>query len=141
MEPCVERHGAHLIEIGVRGDRGRPVVEVFIDNELGVTSGLCADVSRSLIEAIDASGTLHESYRLDVSSPGIDRPLQHAWQFKKHLGRKVKVAVRDGTTSTARSGILLSCDDNGIVLEEKRGEPGVRFSHDRVLEITVMSPW
>ena len=141
VQECVERNGAHLIDISVRGDGGRPVIEVYIDNEAGVTTRLCADVSRSLIEAIDTSGTVRGAYRLEVSSPGIDRPLKYAWQFKKHLGRKVDMLVKAQPDAENKSGVLGSCDDRMVVLEEVKGEPGVQFPLDKVVEIKVKAPW
>jgi ribosome maturation factor RimP len=93
IEDCTARLSAHLIELVVRGPRGKTLVEIFIDAEQGVTSDLCSDVSREASILIDRSEWIQGSYRLDVSSPGISRPLRFAWQYKKHVGRTLAVKV------------------------------------------------
>jgi len=102
IEDCTARLSAHLIELVVRGPRGKTLVEIFIDAEQGVTSDLCSDVSREASILIDRSEWIQGSYRLDVSSPGISRPLRFAWQYKKHVGRMlaVKVLAPGGPSNT-----------------------------------------
>jgi ribosome maturation factor RimP len=141
VEECVEQKGAHLIELGLRGEKGSLVVEVFIDNEIGVTSDVCSEVSRSVNETIEKSGLVKGAYRLEVSSPGIDRPLVHPWQFKKHLQRPVEVLVRGSDAPASKIGLLVSCEDDAIAVREKKGQPEVRIPLHDVIEIRVKAPW
>lgn len=91
-------------------------LEVFIDSDTGVTFEKCQKISRYLEQHIDEEGWLGEKYVLEVSSPGVSRPLQVQRQYRRNVGRKVEVALVDGTK---KSGVMLAVDDHGITIEEK----------------------
>ena len=137
----VDRTGAHLIDLVVRGERGTKVVEVFIDSEAGINSDSCSAVSRAVGEAIDAARGIDGAYRLDVSSPGISRPLKYPWQYKKHIGRKVQVRLQPGQEPGERTGKLLAVDDSGIVIESEAKREEVRIPFSSLLETSVKAPW
>ncbi len=134
---CAERHGAHLIDVGIRGEKGTRVLEVFVDAEEGITTDRCAEISRDLLAAIEGGGLVDGAFRLDVSSPGIQRPLKYPWQYLKHVGRKLEIRL-DGEPAP-KTGILRSADQQGIVLEIQREMLSVPFA--RLIEVRVKSPW
>jgi ribosome maturation factor RimP len=136
VEQAVESHGAHLIDLNVRGDRGRPVIEVYVDNEAGVTSDLCAEISRSVMQSIETGGMILGPFRLDVSSPGIDRPLRFSWQYTKHMGRPVAVVTRSGGTI---DGTLDASDATAVTVTTKAGSQQVL--HGDIVELRVKAPW
>ncbi len=90
-------------------------LQVFIDSDEGVTFDTCQRISRYLEEHLDREGWLGEAYTLEVSSPGLSRPLKFPRQYPKHLGRKVEVTA-DGETLR---GTLVEVGEKGIVLERK----------------------
>ena len=137
----VERAGAHLIELVVRGEHGTRVVEVYIDSEIGITSDICSAVSREVSQAIDAAREIQGAYRLDVSSPGINRPLLYPWQYKKHLGRQVLVKLNPGQEPAERSGKLLGVDESTIVLETDARKEEIHIPFSAVQETSVKAPW
>lgn len=141
IEDCVSRLSAHLIEIVVRGPRGKSVVELFIDTEQGVTSDLCSEVSREASILIEKSGWIQGSYRLDVSSPGIGRPLKFPWQYRKHVGRTLALKVLSGGGTVERTGRLASVGEGGILLEAAKGGAPVEVPFADVAEAVVKSPW
>ena len=71
-------------------------LEVFIESDNDLTLGNVQKISRKMEEAIDQTGILGEAYRLDVSSPGIDRPLKLKRQYTKNVGRVVSIELQDG---------------------------------------------
>ena len=143
VAPCCEQYGAHLIDILLRGRQGKPVIELFIDAENGVTSDVCTAVSREVEKVFEKRSAVEipQSYTLIVSSPGIDRPLKFSWQYKKHVGRNVAVRVKVGTLVTETIGKLLSVSDEAITLEigKERGQTTVRFSE--IADTVVKAPW
>lgn len=141
IDACASRASAHLIDLTLRGSRGRTIVEVFIDAEQGVTTGLCADVSREIAGVIDAAGWIQGSYHLEVSSPGIDRPLKHLWQYRKHVGRPVTVTVRGPEGVVKKNGTLASVLESGIVLEPGKGRPAETIAFDAIVESVVTPRW
>ncbi len=136
-----EKHGAHLIDLVVRGTSGRAVVEIFVDNEEGVTADLCAGVSRDLVSAIESLGLLTGSYRLDVSSPGIDRPIRYRWQYGKHVGRPMKIrrAGEQGVNEVV--GTLLAVGEEYVELRVKETTEAVRVPFGEIEEARVQLPW
>jgi ribosome maturation factor RimP len=132
---------AHVIDLVLRGDYRRPVVEVFVDAEGSVTTDLCSDISRRIAAGIDAGAFLSGSYRLEVSSPGIERPLQFPWQYRKHCGRVLHVRVRiSGQPVSEVRGTLLAADDAGVSIRTTAGEER-RIPFADIDEAKVMPPW
>ena len=91
-------------------------LEVFIDSDSNMNFEKCRKISRYLESHIDKNNWLGEKYTLEVSSPGVERPLLFLRQFQKNIGRKVEVTLKDGSTKT---GVLLKADDEKLCLEEK----------------------
>lgn len=91
-------------------------VEVFIDSDTGVTFDTCRKVSRFLEHHIEEEGWLGEKYVLEVSSPGVGRPLQKKRQYPKNIGRKLEIHVKEGKPHT---GTLIAVDEMSVTIEEK----------------------
>jgi len=141
IDDCVHRLSAHLIELVVRGPRGKTLVEIFIDAEQGVTSDLCSTVSREASDLIDRAGWIDGSYRLDVSSPGIGRPLRFPWQYNKHIGRMLSVRVASPGGSVEHTGRLASVGESAIMLETAKGKAPEEFRFESLTEAVVKPPW
>jgi ribosome maturation factor RimP len=137
----VDRAGAHLIDLVVRGERGTRVVEVFIDSEAGITSDTCTAVSREVGKAIDGEEELGGAYRLDVSSPGISRPLKFPWQYRKHIGRRLQVTLQPGQETATQTGKLIAVEDTAIVLEPDSRKEELRIPFADIQETSVQAPW
>ncbi len=100
-----------LVDIQFRpGNR----VQVYIDKPDGITIEECVDLSRHIISVIDREV---EDYELEVSSPGLDMGFRVEEQYRKYLGKEVKVVLLDGTKFT---GVLKNFDKTGIDLEYKK---------------------
>lgn len=96
-------------------------VEVFVDSDTSVTFEKCRKISRFLESYIDEKGWLGEKYTLEVSSPGIGRPLKFLRQYRKNIGRKVVV----NTTEGKRRGVLTAVTEEMITVEwEERVKQG-----------------
>ncbi len=91
-------------------------LEVFIDSDFGISFEQCQKISRYLEQYLDEEQWLGEKYVLEVSSPGVGRPLMMQRQYPKNVGRKVEVKLKEGGK---RSGVLKEVEEDRIVLEEK----------------------
>lgn len=89
----VESLGFELFELRRGGTRTRPVLDVRIDRTDGekVTIDDCARVSRAIEARLDAGGIVEQRYVLEVSSPGVERPLRHAGDWRRFVGRRASV--------------------------------------------------
>jgi ribosome maturation factor RimP len=119
LAPVVENTGADLEHVDVSKAGKRSVVRVVVDRDGGVSMDDVADVSRAVSDALDAldeaePGVLGPSYVLEVTSPGVDRPLTAARHWRRNIGRRVTVVLHEGPNITGR---LTSADDAAIVLD------------------------
>ena len=119
-ESLLQRMGFELVDLERAGHRSRPILRLRIDRHdaqpgEGVTVDDCAAVSRALEEVLDARVDLIPSYILEVSSPGVERPLRKRRDFERHLGKNV--AVRGFQPLAGRSkrveGLLLGVEGGG----------------------------
>lgn len=104
----------YLIE--VNHNQANNKLEVFLESDSGVTFNKCKRISRYLEDYIDTEGWLGEKYVLEVSSPGVGRPLKIKRQYHLNIGRKVEVKLQEGPSKT---GTLVKVDEGHITLEEK----------------------
>lgn len=132
---------AFLVEIIVRGHTGTQTIEVYIDGDDGVTIDQCARVSRELGFLLETDNVVQGRYRLNVSSPGADRPLVLPRQYRKHIGRPLRVMYRpDGEdASETLDGKLTAVDASGIEVETKGTVR--RLDFERIAEASVVLPW
>jgi ribosome maturation factor RimP len=114
VEPIAHAHGAELVEVEFRPERGGWVLRVFVEKrgaaeqnlstrDAAVTLELCANVSRDLSPALDVADLIPHAYHLEVSSPGVERPLKGERDFVRFAGQKAKVKLRrvpDGVGGT-----------------------------------------
>src|SRR3954470_18335552 len=119
LAPVVEETGADLENVDVSKAGKRSVVRVVVDRDGGVSMDDVADVSRAVSEALDAldeaePGVLGPSYVLEVTSPGVDRPLTAPRHWRRNVQRLVTATLRDGTTATGR---ITAADDTAVTLD------------------------
>lgn len=141
LEECAARHGAHLIDLVLRGRQHKPVIEVFIDSEAGVTTELCSEVSREVARALIVQPIVTASYDLIVSSPGIERPIKFTWQYQKHIGRVFHVRVQGETGVIEHTGKLVAMDDKGITLETGKNGDRTAVVFEMIMDARVKAPW
>jgi ribosome maturation factor RimP len=89
-------------------------LEVFLDCDSGLTFEKCQRISRYLESYLDEGQWLGEKYTLEVSSPGVGKPLKMNRQYKKNIGRRVEVNFNEGKPQT---GKLIAVDDESITIE------------------------
>lgn len=141
VEESAAGHGAHLVDLVVRGEKGISIVEVFVDAEEPVTSDLCAQLSRDFGGIIERNNLVRGSYRLVVSSPGIDRPMKYRWQYRKHIGRPFEMRVHEGDTARTVVGRLAKVNEVGVVIEMETTQAQVHMDFENIIEARVKAPW
>ncbi len=89
-------------------------LEVLVDTDSGITLDRCKKISRWLEAHLDESGWLGDTYALEVSSPGVGRPLKLVRQFRQNIGRTVETSLKSGV---ALSGKLIAVSDDDFTIE------------------------
>ena len=113
-----EKNNLFLVDIVFRGTPNIPVIEVFIDGEQNVSANKCATVSNEIKKIIDEE-SLYKSYRLDVSSPGVDRPLIYIKQFPKHINRNIEIQYKSAGDVKNLEGKLVSVEGDVLTFLDK----------------------
>ncbi|MCZ2838941.1 ribosome maturation factor RimP [Modestobacter sp. VKM Ac-2985] len=123
VEPVVTAAGYDLEELVVRPAGQRSVVRVVIDRDAGVSLDDVAELSRALSEVFDAQDEAlgRSPYVLEVTSPGVDRPLTLPRHWRRNVGRLVSVAVGPDSGREELTGRVLRVDDDGVVLAVEKG--------------------
>jgi len=120
-ESVLSRTDFFLVDAEVKGGR-EPVVWVYVDaSDKGVNMDECAEISKELGFLLDAHELFRGNYRLNVSSPGLSRPLTDRRQYRKNKGRKAKVKFRSGGEYRKLEGILCDVTEQNIVIEKEGG--------------------
>jgi ribosome maturation factor RimP len=118
-EAVAESHEAFLVDLTLRGERKTQVLEVFVDTDGGITADRCAAISRDLSARLDLENLLSSRYNLIVSSPGLDRPLKLRRQYKKNVGRNLKIRFVSAAGLQNFVGRLVEVSEEAITLQEK----------------------
>ena len=143
VEEALAGSPMYLVDLAVRGQRGSRVVEVFVESDGGLSVEELARLSREVGFLLDTEEVIEGAYRLNVSSPGADRPLASPRQFKKHLGRSVEVRVQppeEGQKAKTLQGELAAADEEGIELRLANKEAR-RIPHAHIARAKVLLPW
>ncbi len=138
VKEILEAKNFLLIDFVWRGSEQRPVLEVFMDNERGITTDDCYEVSRELEKFIDENKLLKQ-YRLDVSSPGVDKPLVYLAQYPKHIGRNFEVEYFDEGKAKKVEGKLLSIEGENLFFEAgKKNKEVVKINFNSIKKANVI---
>ena len=120
----IEANGAALYDTEVVTEFDETIFRVLVTKTGGISLDLCAAISHELSPFLDVHPPMNGHYRLEVSSPGIERKLVKPVHFKNALGEKVKLKLGAGEKL---KGLLKSADNNGIVVETKQGEESFAY--------------
>ncbi len=110
-----------LTEIVARPAGSKTKISVFLDGDRGIDIDVCAQMSRKIGGELDDLDLLKHPYTLMVSSPGLDRPLKLLRQYRKNLGKEVKIRLKD---DQLKQGTLKNINKNHVVIEETTGSTG-----------------
>jgi ribosome maturation factor RimP len=108
LEPILESEGLELIDLEYRKEGRGWVLRIFMDKPGGVTLDDCAAMSRQLGDVIDVEELIPQAYTLEVSSPGLDRPLKTEKDFLRSIGKLIQLSTNFPSEGrTFFKGILL----------------------------------
>ncbi len=137
LAPVLSEVGSDLEDVSVAQAGRRSVVRVLVDRDGGIDLDGVADASRLVSDALDAlderePGLLGPSYVLEVSSPGVDRPLTEPRHWRRNISRLVTATLTGGATVTGR---VTAADDTAVTLDVDGTER--RLAYDEIVRGTV----
>ena len=124
LQPVIAALGYELLGIEQMNQGRGSLVRVYIDRESGISLADCERVSEQATGVLDVEDPIRGSYQLEISSPGLDRPLFTQEQCGRYIGRNVQLRLRSKLEGRRKlNGRLLELHDNVLVIEES----GARF--------------
>ncbi len=137
IAPILTEQGFELVDMEYVREAGSYYLRAYIDKEGGITIDDCELVSRAFSDRLDEEDFIEDSYILEVSSPGLLRPLKKDRDFQRRLGEKLELKTYrpiDGTKDF--EGILRAFDANSVTIETEDAERVFERS-----ELALVRPW
>jgi ribosome maturation factor RimP len=111
IQPPIEAAGYELVDVHWKHEPGGWVLRVFVDGPDGISHSDCERVSREVSAVLDVNDPIAHAYNLEVSSPGLDRPLRAAEHFRRFIGEKARVRLKQGIGGRRNyTGIIVAAD-------------------------------
>ena len=127
VEPVVEDLGLELVEVQFRREKVGKVLRVIIYHENGITVDDCTKVSREVSDQLDVVDVIEQSFQLEVSSPGLTRPLRNERDFARNMGKKVKIVLRE--KSITHIGTIAEAGPEAVGIETELGTIQFPYEH------------
>ncbi|MBF0318887.1 MAG: ribosome maturation factor RimP [Nitrospirae bacterium] len=129
---AADQRAVELFGIELKGQGARKILKVTIDKDPAVAVADCEGVSRDLSAKLDVEGILKGGYTLEVTSPGIDRPLRNREDYIKHIGKLAKVVAKTAAAAangkdTSLTGRIISVTEDAVSLENAKGLIEIKF--------------
>ena len=138
ITPILEDLSFELVDLEYKREGADLFLRIFVDKEGGVNLDACAAISREVGALLEVENTIDDAYRLEVSSPGMDRPLKRPADFERFAGERIKVKSKDSIDPDGRGhnrktfvGELIGFKDGRVCirqLDKKGGEIGLLLS-------------
>ncbi|MFH1008664.1 MAG: ribosome maturation factor RimP [Candidatus Latescibacterota bacterium] len=137
LDGVLQGEEIELVELKV-SQRGRnALITAFIDKPGGVTVEDCARFTREAKDLFDMEQLFEGSYSLEVSSPGIDRPLRSERDFQRAVGQNIRLTLEEGIQPAEKTGRLQKVEDHSLTLESNNEQVEIPLSDIHEGKITV----
>ena len=124
----IEKMGFELVDIKGSFSGKNINIRLFVDKEGGITVDECGEISRTISDLIFRKNLIPKNYTLEVSSPGINRPLKKEKDFKKNIGREVMVEYKENSELKKVQGKIIDVNTDLHLINKKRETFLIPFS-------------
>ncbi len=118
VAPIVEKYGFELVDVEYVKEGGNFYLRAYVDKPGGITVDDCETVSREFSDKLDEADFIDEAYIMEVSSPGLGRPLKKEKDFRRSMGEEVEIRTyRPINREKEFYGILTAYDENSVTID------------------------
>ncbi|HEY0671998.1 MAG TPA: ribosome maturation factor RimP [Longimicrobiales bacterium] len=145
IESRIESLGFELVELERAGSKARPILRIRIDrpgSDAGVTLDDCSHASRELESFLDTNPELSERYVLEVSSPGVERPLVKRRDFERFAGKEIAIKTGSAVEDLGKriEGVLRGINERDVVALDVNGRM-VEVERDNIRKAHLVYRW
>ncbi len=141
IEPAVSALGYELVGVEHLAQGRHTMLRIYIDSAAGITLDDCEKVSHQVSAVLDVEDPIHGHYTLEVSSPGLDRPLFTADHYRRFVGNEIQVRLRVPLQGRRKfTGLLRGISEDDVVVLEVDGAE-YRLSLDQIEKAHVVPKW
>lgn len=124
-----------LIETNIRGDQRKRIIEVFVDSAKNISADDLAELSRKINDVLSEDEEVG-NYRLDVSTPGVERPLKFIEQYPKNINRNFEIEYNFGDEIKKLKAKLVSVNGNELTFNDGKNE--FLINHNQIIKAKVL---
>ncbi len=135
----LEKAGFDVVEIRFEKRKRLDIIKIFIDTEKGVNLEDCTNASRLLNDYIFENELYEKEFRLEISSPGLDRPLVHVKDFRRNIGRSIIIHYTEDDKTKNVSGKLVAVSDKELSIEDKKKTYVIPIN--KIIKGNIKLPW
>ena len=139
IEPICKNSNIYLHGIEIKGSHSHVLIKVTVDTDEGITLNRCQFLSRQISDVLEQKDLIKNDYRLEVSSPGIDKPLQYPYEYRRNIGRDLVVVYYQQHTVKQFIGKLLAYHEKELIFEV--GKDRVSLAKDQIKSIKIKLKW
>lgn len=140
VAPVVESAGMELVELTFRREGGGKILRVTVEREDGLDLESISQLSQRISRRLDAEGFDPGRYSLEVTSPGVERPLRRPQDFAKRIGQKVKVKTHEPIDGThVHVGAIAAADEDAVTITTEAGAR--RVPHAEIASARTVFEW
>lgn len=124
VQPVFDRANVYLVSLTLRGRVGSRVLDIRADTEKGIGMDQIIALTKEISMMMDEADIIKGGYRIEISSPGAEKPLKQLWEYRKNIGRDLKVEYEQDADVKTVKGKLETVEEDRIVLKigKKREE-------------------
>jgi ribosome maturation factor RimP len=139
LDPILEADHAELVALEVKGKTDSLIIRVYVDTVDRITLSQCEKISRALSDRLDMYDIISGNYRLEVSSPGVNRPLRSYADFNRNLNREVEVTYQDERGEQQMDGKIVQVAEDGVHIKHNDAVKVIAFAN--IKHAKVRLPW
>ena len=123
LMPIIEQHNFELVDVEYVKEGSNWYLRAYIDKEGGITVDDCEVVSRAFSDKLDEEDFIEEAYIMEVSSPGLGRPLKKEKDYKRSMGKELEIRTYRAIHKEKEFyGVLKAYDDDSVTIEKEQGQ-------------------
>jgi len=128
IHPLCKEENILLVDISLHGEDRSRLIKIIVDTESGIKLSECQNLSKKISDIFYRKDLFQGNYRLEVSSPGANKPLEKPFEFRRSIGKDLTVNYRKDGENITITGQLLNFDEDKITVQQKNDNVSISLS-------------